>query len=951
MGSNTSKGKKKSSPSNPKEQPKAKNEEKGEQTLQSEKQTEKKAPKRPPQPRKSQGDQKPQTDPNTPSEQQTETEAPITTPLSSKSQDGQKPQTEPNTPSELQTETEAPIASPVSSKSQDGQKSQTDPDAPSELQTEMEAPIASPVSSKSKDGQKSQTDPDAPSELQTETEAPIASPVSSKSKDGQKSQTDPDAPSELQTETEAPIASPVSPKSKDGQKPQTDPNTPSELQTETEAPITTPLSSKSQDGQKPQTDPNTPSEQQTETEAPIASPVSAKSQDGQKPQTEPNTPSEQQTEMEAPITTPLSSKSQHGQKPQTDPDTPSEQQTEKKAPIRPPRPLHSQQGQKPQKEPNTPSELQTGKSQVDITPLSESPPKGNSEIDKTTTQDQEKKAKLGSGLRAVIFSVEEDDDMKSLVNWTRNIIPDCQLINPTAIEDWKSVVEDAAIVIVYTTSSCYAKFIEKMGEYMAHWKGYEKPIVVIGDIRTSENEVRSEWDGGRCPQCELHLFTKTEQQWIRQDPRLQETSKKIRDIRDIVRRDYQKEITLKGKQKIHVKLVSMSDIHKNQKKESKKQTQRKGDVNDNRNRDLPHKESCWLETLLRDDENMDFKFCHISEIKNFSPTEKETILMCILQFTKEAFQKIIIENKNSDQQYIKKLKGQKNLTVVVVVDDLDDESSEKVLKANYEKSKYKDLGPLFLFRREEQRPEYLGYVSAEATAEEKWCKFMESIKMRANVHKSCDTSDATNPPTDNKKDSRTPGNLGIVGIFSRSSITDYSWIEKELTSPDLSPVVSGVRPFYISNNQTGKFYEELGLCSFGFLYHTKNRGRVNVTNVTDSLYDEELEAMRLILKRENVIVVIDDLNHRSLKEKRRILETQPDIDENAFDLLLFTEQDKKDGVHIVRLRRAILSLAAGKKTEDTSNSHKDQPEIKEKNTDDQDDQSNDDETASMCSSL
>ncbi|CAJ0945523.1 unnamed protein product [Ranitomeya imitator] len=758
--------------------------------------------------------------------------------------------------------------------------------------------------------------------------------------------------------------------------------------------------------------------------------TSSESQAEMKPQTGTSTPSESQAEMKPQTGTSTPSESQTEMKPQTGASTPSESQMEMKPQTGATSPTKTQTDHKPEADSNVSSESKIEKKpHIESNVSSEAQTETKPQMEKSASQDQghtQNNRKIETSPRAVIFSVEKDDDMKSLENWTRNIIPDCQLINPTTIEDWKSVVEDSAIVIVYTTSSSYERFMEKMGEYMDHWKGYEKVIVVVGDIQTSENEVRSEWDGGRCPQWELHLFTKTELQWIREDPRMQEMSSKIQKIRDIVLRDYQEDITLKGKQKFHVKLVSMSDNLKNQKKilnlkpwslcdqvlnlkpwsfcdqvlnlnpwslcdqvlnpwslcgqvlkpnlwylygqflilnpwfsscqESKKQAQKRGSVNDNLNRDPPQKEARWLEMLLRDDEMLDFTFCHISEIKNVLPKE-ETSLTCILLFTKETFQKIITEKKNSDQQYIKKLKGQTNLTVVVVVHDLDDESSEKDLEDKYKKSEYKDLWKLFLFRREEQGPEYQDYISAEATAEEKWRKFKESIKTKATVHKSGDTADATRPPTDNEKDTRTPGHLGIVGIFSRSSITDYSWIEKELTSPDLSPVVSGVRPFYISNNQTGKFYEELGLCSFGILYHTKNRGRVNVTNVTDSLYDEELAAMSLILRRENVIVVIDDLSSSILEEKKRIqekeriLETQPSIDDYAFDLLLFSEQEKKDGEHKERLRQAIISLAAGKKTEGTRNSRKNQPEIKEKNTGNQDDQSNNEKTASMCSSL
>lgn len=37
--------------------------------------------------------------------------------------------------------------------------------------------------------------------------------------------------------------------------------------------------------------------------------------------------------------------------------------------------------------------------------------------------------------------------------------------------------------------------------------------------------------------------------------------------------------------------------------------------------------------------------------------------------------------------------------------------------------------------------------------------------------------------------------------------------------------------------------DDLSQCTFGILYHTKNRGRVNITDVEEALYDEELETI------------------------------------------------------------------------------------------------------------
>ncbi|CAH2308054.1 Hypothetical predicted protein [Pelobates cultripes] len=72
-----------------------------------------------------------------------------------------------------------------------------------------------------------------------------------------------------------------------------------------------------------------------------------------------------------------------------------------------------------------------------------------------------------------------------------------------------------------------------------------------------------------------------------------------------------------------------------------------------------------------------------------------------------------------------------------------------------------------------------------------------------------------------------------------------------------------------------QFMEDVSECKFGILYHTKNRGRINVTDVADSLYDEELKSMSDNLGKDNVLVVIDDLEDSSPQERNRILQNQP----------------------------------------------------------------------------
>ncbi|CAI9617825.1 unnamed protein product, partial [Staurois parvus] len=87
-----------------------------------------------------------------------------------------------------------------------------------------------------------------------------------------------------------------------------------------------------------------------------------------------------------------------------------------------------------------------------------------------------------------------------------------------------------------------------------------------------------------------------------------------------------------------------------------------------------------------------------------------------------------------------------------------------------------------------------------------------------------------------------------------------------------------VLPHYISNNGEEQFMEAVSRCTFGILYHTKNSGRINIVDVTDNLYNKELRYLSERLGKEKVIVVVDDLEDASSKEKAQILEAQPVLD-------------------------------------------------------------------------
>ncbi|KAM4025990.1 uncharacterized protein ACNLHF_026395 isoform 1-T2 [Anomaloglossus baeobatrachus] len=131
-----------------------------------------------------------------------------------------------------------------------------------------------------------------------------------------------------------------------------------------------------------------------------------------------------------------------------------------------------------------------------------------------------------------------------------------------------------------------------------------------------------------------------------------------------------------------------------------------------------------------------------------------------------------------------------------------------------------------------------------------------------------------------------------VGIFSSSADRDYAWLKGLLSTDDFRDHVLSVRPCFISNNGYQQMSEDLSHCTFGILYHTKKKGRVNVTDVTDSLYDEELQQLSMTLGKKNTIVVIDDLEDSGNEKRNQILFTQPAIANYASDLILISYEDK-----------------------------------------------------------
>ncbi|XP_040211490.1 uncharacterized protein LOC120942578 isoform X2 [Rana temporaria] len=167
-----------------------------------------------------------------------------------------------------------------------------------------------------------------------------------------------------------------------------------------------------------------------------------------------------------------------------------------------------------------------------------------------------------------------------------------------------------------------------------------------------------------------------------------------------------------------------------------------------------------------------------------------------------------------------------------------------------------------------------------------------------------------------------------VGIFSRSDRKDYSWLISVLTSQHCSDWVQDVRSTVISNTLT-TFIGDASRCTFGILYHTKNRGGVNISDITGSLYDEEMKILHDLLGKENVIVVIDDLKDSSYEEKRRILNIQPSIETLACDLLLISNTEKTNTTTLVtKLKNLRPFHSTSEKVTEAHTSHDGKDNIK-----------------------
>ncbi|XP_041431790.1 putative leucine-rich repeat-containing protein DDB_G0290503 isoform X5 [Xenopus laevis] len=136
-----------------------------------------------------------------------------------------------------------------------------------------------------------------------------------------------------------------------------------------------------------------------------------------------------------------------------------------------------------------------------------------------------------------------------------------------------------------------------------------------------------------------------------------------------------------------------------------------------------------------------------------------------------------------------------------------------------------------------------------------------------------------------------------VSIFSRAAKSTYTWLMDLLQSEDFGSLVKEVHSVEISNNYS-QFLSTINNCTFAILYHTLKFGRINITDVPDSIYDKELKDLFNSFGQEKIIVVIDDLLESNLeKTKGTIHQNQPSIGQYSQEAFFFSEREKKSGIN------------------------------------------------------
>ncbi|XP_077350294.1 uncharacterized protein LOC144000368 isoform X2 [Lithobates pipiens] len=349
----------------------------------------------------------------------------------------------------------------------------------------------------------------------------------------------------------------------------------------------------------------------------------------------------------------------------------------------------------------------------------------------------------------------------------------------------------------------------------------------------------------------------------------------------------------------------------------------------------------WLISSLKADGRMrslDIKSVYITNDYKTFGSGLQTCRFAILYHTKKHGRLNITDV--TDSLYDEELQDMSNLlgreNVIVVADHLkSNETGDKEWILREQPRIRTDAEDLFLFTQHEkcrrsletikdiiqrsvrrsQREESSGGISSITSPGSRSSGDSENIGTKNN-----NKWERTAPPaagsTSGKpsRPSQSPLPPYRIGIFSRCAESHYTWLLDRLKAPDRRRSLD-IKVVCITNDYK-TFSSGLETCQFGILYHTLKHGRLNITDVTNSLYDGELRNMSHYLGKENVVVVADDLKSNEPEEKEEILENQPSIPTYAKDLFLFTEEEKCVG-RLEAIREIIQRSQAKHNGQDT----------------------------------
>ncbi|XP_077350302.1 uncharacterized protein LOC144000374 isoform X2 [Lithobates pipiens] len=361
--------------------------------------------------------------------------------------------------------------------------------------------------------------------------------------------------------------------------------------------------------------------------------------------------------------------------------------------------------------------------------------------------------------------------------------------------------------------------------------------------------------------------------------------------------------------------------------------------------------SCrWLQDFIRREYPDHIDVVHLPITNDNRDDWKEIVNACsavILYHTKQQGRVNITDVEGAlyeeELQYLNDKLGKEK--VVVLLDDMDDISEEekrRILRTQTsldrlsshlilipEKNKSETARKkLTEFRtalsegvKTSQKKESSGFLSSLPSLPSLHSMFSRSSgDSENNGTKNNNKWECTGPPpagsTSGKpsRPSQSPLPPYRIGIFSRCAESHYTWLLDRLKAPDRRRSLD-IKTVCITNDYK-TFSSGLETCQFGILYHTLKHGRLNITDIANSLYDGELREMSHSLGKENVVVVADDLKSNEPEEKEEILENQPSIATYAKDLFLFTEEEKCVG-RLEAIREIIQRSQAKHNSQDT----------------------------------